>query len=114
MEQRLRAEATPDEAAMFWTAADVLMGLRYPRELVARLLQAVHGMKDSVTYQAIIEEGMAKARQDDILRHGRRKFGPPSLASEQALRGITDPERLARLLDRIQDVSSWDELLAAP
>jgi hypothetical protein len=73
-----------------------------------------HWMKDSVTYQAIVEEGMVKARQNDILRLGRRKLGPPSPASEQALNDMTDPDRLARLLDRLFDVSSWDELLATP
>jgi hypothetical protein len=31
MDERIRAEATPDEAGKLWTAADVLMGLRYPR-----------------------------------------------------------------------------------
>jgi hypothetical protein len=114
MEQRLRAETTPDEAAMLWTAADVLMGLRYPRELVARLLQGVHGMKDSVTYQAIVEEGVVKGRQDALIRLGRRQLGSPDAGTLQALSNITDPDRLARLLDRLLDVSSWDELLAVP
>jgi hypothetical protein len=71
-------------------------------------------MKDSVTYQAIVEEGMVKARQDDILRLGSKKFGAPGAAAEQSLRGITDPERLARLLDRLLDVSSWHDLLTVP
>ena len=87
MDERICAEATPDEAGTLWTAADVLMGLRYPRPLVAQLLQGVHGMKESVTYQAIVEEGeikgraegrvegMVRARQDDLLRLGRRRFG---------------------------------------
>jgi hypothetical protein len=114
MEQRLRAETAPEEASTLWTAADVLMGLRYPRELVARLLQGVHGMKDSVTYQAIVEEGVVKGRQDALLRLGRRHLGSPSVLTEQALSGITDLDRLARLLDRLLDASSWDDLLATP
>ncbi len=118
MDERIRAEATPDEAGTLWTAADVLMGLRYPRQLVTQLLQGVHGMKESVTYQAIVEEGeikgMLRARQEDILRLGRRRFGAPSQDTETALRGVAEPERLARLLDALQDVSSWDELLATP
>ena len=60
MDERIRAEATADEAGTLWTAADVLMGLRYSRQLVAQLLQGVHGMKESVTYQAILEEGVVK------------------------------------------------------
>ena len=62
MDERIRAEATADEAGTLWTAADVLMGLRFPRQLVAQLLQGVHGMKESVTYQAIVEEGEVKGR----------------------------------------------------
>ncbi len=123
MDDRIRAEATPAEAGALWTTADVLMGMRYPRQLVTELLQGVHGMRihgieESVTYQAIVEEGEIKgtvrARQDDILQLGRRRFGSTSPNTEAALRGITDPERLTRLVDALLDVSSWDELLATP
>ena len=116
MDERIRAEATVNEAGTLWTAADVLMGLRYPRALVAQLLQGIHGMKESVTYQAIVEEGEVKgkveARQEVILQLGRRRFGTPTPASEIALRGITDPDRLTRLIDGLLDVASWEELLA--
>ncbi len=114
MDRRIRAEATVDEGGTLWTAADVLMGLRYPRQLVAQLLQGVHGMRESVTYQAIVEEGVVRARQEVLLQLGRRRFGSPSTAIETALRGITDPDRLTRLTDALLDVSSWEELLATP
>jgi hypothetical protein len=127
MDERIRAEATPGEAGTLWTTADVLMGMRYPRQLVTELLQGVHdmrihGIEESVTYQAIVEEGVVKgavkgmlrARLDVLLKYGRRRFGTPSADTEAALRGITDPERLARLIDVLLDVSSWDELLATP
>jgi hypothetical protein len=71
-------------------------------------------MKESVTYQAIVEEGMLRARQDDLLQLGRRRFGAPSTETETALRGVTDPERLARFVGKLLDVSGWDELLATP
>ena len=35
MDERICAEATAGEAGTLWTAADVLMGLRYPRHLYA-------------------------------------------------------------------------------
>jgi hypothetical protein len=122
MDERIRAEATPDEAGTLWTATDVLMGLRYPRALVAQLLQGVQGMKESVTYQAIVEEGEAKGeakgkvegRQEDILRLGRRRLGRPSAAAQAALRDIQDPDHLARILDELYNASSWKELLATP
>ncbi len=50
----------PSLAADLWSAAFILMGLRYERALIQKLLQGVVTMKESVTYQAIIEEGMAE------------------------------------------------------
>jgi hypothetical protein len=130
MEERIRNEATPDEAGTLWTAADVLMGLRYPRDLVAQLMQGVHGMKESVTYQAIVEEGIAmgeargqlkgraegilQARLEDLLMLGRREFGDASAETENSLRGIADADRLSRMIAALLDVSSWQELLATP
>jgi hypothetical protein len=124
MDERIRAEASPDEAERLWTAADVLMGMRYRRQSVNQLLQGVHGMKylgmkihgieESDTYQAIVEEGELKATLRDLFNLGRRRFGEPSAEVEEALRGITDPERLARLVDALLNVSTWDELLAMP
>jgi hypothetical protein len=118
MQQRISQEAAPEEAGTLWTATDVLMGLRYPRDLVAQLLQGVQGMKESVTYQAIIEEGkiegMIEARQEVLLQQGRKKFGTPDKHTENTLRSITDLERLKYLSERILDVSTWAELLALP
>ena len=75
-------------------------------------------MKESVTYQAIVEEGKIEgkieARQEDLLRLGRRRFGSPSKAAQSALNQITDLDRLDRFIDRLLDASSWEELLATP
>jgi hypothetical protein len=49
-----------------------------------------------------------------LLQLGRKKFGVLDPSSEMALRGITDPDRLTRLIDALLDVSSWKELLATP
>ncbi len=115
MDERIGREATPQEAAELWTAADVLMGLRYPRALINDLLRGIHNMKESVTYQGIVEEGVVKGQRDALLLIGRRKFGtPPSEATQAAVAGINDPDRLADLINRVFDVASWEELLAAP
>jgi hypothetical protein len=114
MQERISREAAPEEAGTLWTAADVLMGLRYPRTLVDQLLQRVHGMRESVTYQAIVEEGMVQDRQNVLLEIGRKRFGPPNEVTARAVRSIMDLDRLKRLSDRLLDVSSWEELLATP
>jgi hypothetical protein len=114
MERRIAQEATPEEIGTLWTAADVLMGLRYPRALVDHLLGGIHGMKDSVTYQGIVEEGMIRARQEDIIYLGRNKFGAPSEATEAFILGVIDLDRLTYLIRRLPAVSTWDDLLSPP
>ncbi len=114
MKQRIQKEATPEETGTLWTATDILMGLRYPQNLITQLLQGVHGMKESVSYQAIVEEGLVKGTQDVLLRQGRKKFGAPDEQTETALRGITDLDRLNHLGERLLDVSTWADLLAVP
>lgn len=77
-------------------------------------------MKDSVTYQAIVEEGrvegeakgILRARLEDLLLLGRRRFGDAKPEIESALRGIADADRLGRMIAALLDVSSWEELLA--
>jgi predicted transposase YdaD len=75
-------------------------------------------MKESVTYQAIVEEGELKGRvetrQEDILRLGRKRLGRPSAATQAALRDIQDADRLARILDEVYTAPTWKELLATP
>jgi hypothetical protein len=72
-------------------------------------------MKESTTYQAIKEEGRLEELREDIRRLGERKFhsSPPTHA-QTTLDGILHLEQLKQLLERILDVGSWDELIAAP
>jgi len=69
-------------------------------------------MKDSVTYQEIVNEGKVQGRHDFLLQVCRKKFGPPDEPTMRKLRSIEDVDRLAQLAERIFDVTSWDELLA--
>jgi predicted transposase YdaD len=112
MEERIQREASPNEAGLLWTATYVLMGLRYSRAVAAVLLQGVRAMKESVTYQAIVEEGRIAEGQAMLLRIGNQRFGAPSPETRAALEGITSIERLETLADRLLHVESWDELLA--
>ena len=49
IDERLRGEATPEQAGVLWTATYVLMGLRYPQSLTRQVLQGVRAMRESVT-----------------------------------------------------------------
>jgi predicted transposase YdaD len=63
-----------------------------------------------------IAEGKAEGDLDraraDLLRLGRKRFGSPGDAVSAEISKIDDPDRLSALLERVLDVSSWDELLA--
>jgi hypothetical protein len=69
-------------------------------------------MRESTTYQAILDEGREDEARKLLLRQGRRKFGQPEPAVEAALQAIGDLARLERMSERLLDVTTWDELLA--
>lgn len=120
MDQRLRDEVPQAVAADIWTATLVLVGLRYDREFASLILRGVREtMKQSSTYQMILEEGLeeglskgvVQGRRGDILLLGTKKFGKPTAEVKATLEAMTDAAQLETLLTRILDVSSWVELL---
>jgi predicted transposase YdaD len=118
IDEQLTREARPEDAAKLWAATFVLTGLRLTRAEALALFQGVHGMKESTTYQYILDEGRAEGAVREarkiLLRQGQRRFGPPSDAISAALAAITDLERLERMSDRILEIASWQELLNTP
>jgi len=75
-------------------------------------------MKESVTYQAIVEEGVEKGRVQEarklLLRIGTDQFGdPPNPKQLQEMEAITDVTRLEDLGVRVSHVENWSELLAS-
>jgi hypothetical protein len=81
-----------------------------------RLLQGVTGMKESVTYQAIVEEGVQKAVlafHEAIFELGEKRFGSPAPEDvRQKINGIEDLAELRRLIVNLLDVDSWAGLVA--
>jgi hypothetical protein len=59
-----------------------------------------------------MEKGIEKGLQTALLRQGRKRFGAPTPETENRIRSIEDATRLEALVERIIDVTSWDELLA--
>jgi predicted transposase YdaD len=114
--ERLQREAKPGQDAKLLTAAFVLTGLRIKnQESLRALYRGVRAMRESVSYQMILDEGRAegevKALQQTLLRQGRKKFGSVPRAVRATVTGITDVPRLERLTDRLLDVATWQELL---
>ncbi|MFN0055563.1 MAG: DUF4351 domain-containing protein, partial [Planctomycetales bacterium] len=127
MEGRIQREASPSDAERLWTATYVLMGLEYDRAYASALLKGVCSMRESVTYQAILEEGREEGREEGlvaglekgrssearriVLTLGTKRFGRPSVKVRKSIETIADPDVLERLATRLLDVESWAELL---
>jgi hypothetical protein len=71
-------------------------------------------MRESDTFQAILEEGAVTGMHRLLLAQGRERFGKPDKATRHAVEAITDLEGLERLGKRLLTVASWQELLATP
>lgn len=110
--ERMDREAAPDQARRLLTAAYVLTGLRVPREQAFQLFRGVRAMRESDTYQAILDEGSVTELHRTLLRLGRKRFGEPKPAVRETLLAMQNREHLEELTERLLDVSSWDELLA--
>ena len=116
MDRRFDQEAPVAEADRLRIVTYTLLGLRYPPDLADVLMPGIRSMRDSSTYQAILDEGRAEGRADEarsLLVHlGTRRFGPPDASVRATLDAIQAPERLDEWCRHLLDVSSWDELLA--
>jgi hypothetical protein len=115
MKKRLDREVTPHQAADFWSATYILMGLRYEQALIRTLLQGVTSMKESVTYQAILEEGKARGEIEEAKRIflllARDRFGEPPPEALAALEALSDVKKLEALSRRVLQAKNWEELL---
>jgi predicted transposase YdaD len=106
------------------------MGLRYKEDQVDAIIEGVsamlfgiRGIEESTVYQGILRRGEAEGRaegraegeaegiREALLIQGRKKLGAPDEKMSARLAEIHDLDGLKLLLERILDVSSWDELL---
>jgi hypothetical protein len=118
MQKRLHNKPGRRRAALIWGAAYILLGLRYSPELAAVLFQGFLSMRESSTYQAILEEGrgegaLAEARK--LLRlAGDEAFGPPASPVAALIENCLDLTLLEDALKRLRHADNWQELLGQP
>ena len=128
--ERLDRRVKPSEAEQLRTATFVLMGLKYPREFVEKLMSR-NVLELSSTYQALIQEGLDKGMAQGleqgleqgrelgaatearnlILLLGRQRFGTPADEVVGVLQA-TSRERLEMLAQRLLTATSWSDFLA--
>jgi predicted transposase YdaD len=89
--------------------------MRHSPVLAEQLFRGVLSMKESSTYQAILEEGRTEGAVTEarklLRRFGERAFGPPDARISTTIESIDDLSRLEALLDQLPSAASWHELL---
>jgi hypothetical protein len=82
--------------------------------MAARIFQGVRAVHESDTYLAILDEGQEKHAKKLVLLFGEKRLSPPDESVKTRLEGITDLERLDRMIFQAVTASSWEEILATP
>jgi len=105
-------------APAVWAEAYVLLDLRYSSALSAQLSRVIVSMKESSTYQTIVEEGRTVGLAPGVVADARKvlrllgddAFGPPD-ARTAAIERPDDLAQLERLPKRVRTADGWQELL---
>ncbi len=129
MSARISENASQAEQGAIWTSTYLLLGLRKNPIEAAELLRGIAAMRESSTYQAILEEGRQEGVRDGLqvgelrgsarearrilLRTGRRRLGEPTIEIVSAIESVDDIEALEEFIDRVPEVASWGELLSS-
>jgi predicted transposase YdaD len=112
--ERLNQQTMPVDAAKILTGAYVLAGLRMTRDEARQLFRRVQAVRESTTYQAILDEGRVEEAQRILLKllQGSDALGPLPPKVEAAVKEVTDLDRLERMCEKVRHVKSWKQLLA--
>jgi hypothetical protein len=111
---RLNGEAAPELNDALWNSTYKLSGIYLDRDNVRSLFDRYRIMKDSMTYQATLEDGRIEEAQRVLIRLGTKQNGPPDETSRSMITAIEDRDRLERMCDAILTAKSWLELLSTP
>jgi predicted transposase YdaD len=133
-ERVVREAPTPTDASLLLSCGFILMGLRYDRAVARSLFQGAQRMKESSTYQAILDEGrdegrneglargriegrtegriegLISARQEDVLALLQERFGTVPPEVEARVRATTDESVLQTALRRVLHITAPDQL----
>lgn len=108
------AAPTGEAFSLLLVAGYILLGMRYDKNDIRPLFQGLQQMRESSTFQAILDEGRAEGavetRQDDLLSLLEDRFGTvvPELVAR--IRATSDLAKLRTALLRVGHIASPDEL----
>jgi hypothetical protein len=120
MEQRLSRRHSKKQAEAVWDVVYLVLGVLYSKDVVDQLFRGVRSMKESSTYQGILEEGRSEGRAEGALSEAKKVlrlqgdalFGPPDSRITRLIERLDDVAQVEDLLKRVPAVQSWQELFA--
>ncbi|MCL1463914.1 Rpn family recombination-promoting nuclease/putative transposase [Argonema galeatum] len=98
-----------DEQRNILACADVIAGLRFDEEIIHRIFRK-NVMKESVTYQAILEEGREEEALSLILRQMGRRIGTLDPQLQDRIRALSRSQ-LEALSEALLDFSTAADLI---
>lgn len=129
-----REERDVDTANRILSSAFILLGLRYDKAVARTLFHGVQKMRESSTYQAILDEGRQEglnrglnqgraeglnqglmqgrilSRQEDLLEMLQERFGSVPPEVEARIRNADDPDRLRAALRQVFHVADPSQI----
>lgn len=114
MQLRLESEIPRSGWNEYWTGTRVLMGLKYPDELIEELLKGIFQMfdiRESSTIQRFLNEGREEGTKQALVRVLTHRFGTVAPKLQEYIEAVSDAEVLQILIDRALDVQHPEELL---
>jgi hypothetical protein len=78
------------------------------------LFRGVLGMKESSTYQFIVQEATLQEARQMLMLVGQERLGKPDTGTAAAINAIADVRQLEELARRAVHVRSWRELIGQP
>ena len=118
MKSQVQHEDDQNEVNSFWASVYIMMGMKYSKEAIDTLLKGVMGMKDSVTYKAILEEGLMKGKEEGkadearriLLNIGTNRYGVASDETRKRIEATTSLVKLEFYIENLFRAENWIEL----
>ena len=111
IEGRIHVEASPNDGSDLRMTALLLLGLKFTPPQIAKIMKGVPGMRESSTYQMILNEGRVETEREILLMLGSTRLGEPDARTQNAIKKMADPNYLKDLIRRVYEVESWRDLL---
>ena len=107
---RLLRETAPEQTQKLLTCAFVLSGLRLERVAAEQVFRGAKGMQESTTYPVYLAIRAEEAKRI-LLRLGEKRLGMADEFVRAQIAAIENIDRLEALLDGLDKVNTWSELL---